>query len=302
MSGDTLLERLHARLSDDAQRALQRAASGETITIDGLRRDLCGDPDGRCHSFQVERLWDEHCNAVAGEVDRYCEARCHLVQVDRCGRIHPRMTFSSAGHIEVTWPLRQVKAMQSESFSLASLTEPQRAAYESALRVLCPEDGDAGIVLLTGKRGTGKTLLACVLANNAWVGRGARAQADAPGPGERRGADWHGPLYFTVGDLFGEQKRYFNHNEGWEPLMRMRRADLICLDEIQERGGSEWEQAELTRLVDYRYRQCLPTILVGNVKPEELTSCLGPSIVSRLQETGALIQCDWESFRKKAVN
>jgi len=40
------------------------------------------------------------------------------------------------------------------------------------------------------------------------------------------------------------------------------------------------------------------TILTCNLGTEELAASLGPSIVSRMEEGGGVIECNWPSFRK----
>ena len=47
-----------------------------------------------------------------------------------------------------------------------------------------------------------------------------------------------------------------------------------------------------------RYGAMKDTILISNQTPDVFQKAIGSSILSRLQETGAIIQCDWPSFRE----
>lgn len=39
------------------------------------------------------------------------------------------------------------------------------------------------------------------------------------------------------------------------------------------------------------------TLIISNQDVSALTASLGPSTVSRMRETGGVIECDWESYR-----
>lgn len=73
---------------------------------------------------------------------------------------------------------------------------------------------------------------------------------------------------------------------------------LLVIDEIQERAESPWEDRILTHLINRRYNDEKDTVLIGNITREQFTSTMGASIVSRLNETGGIVECNWESFRK----
>ena len=81
-------------------------------------------------------------------------------------------------------------------------------------------------------------------------------------------------------------------------LQELARARILVLDEIQERGNTEWEDRVLTHLIDKRYGAMLPTILIANLKPNELKERLGPSIIDRMHEGGGLLEIAGQSHRK----
>lgn len=73
---------------------------------------------------------------------------------------------------------------------------------------------------------------------------------------------------------------------------------LLVIDEVHERGRSEWEQRMLTTIIDTRYRSGYKdTIIIGNMKETQLTEELGASIMSRVSETGGILVADWKSYR-----
>lgn len=75
---------------------------------------------------------------------------------------------------------------------------------------------------------------------------------------------------------------------------------LLVIDEIQERPDTDFEKRCLTLLVDMRYGDRKPTILIGNVEPDNLADILPDSIIDRTNEDGGCLHLNWGSFRSKA--
>lgn len=75
------------------------------------------------------------------------------------------------------------------------------------------------------------------------------------------------------------------------------RPELLVIDEAQERAETQWEDRLLTFILNKRYDAEKDTILIANLKEEELLKALGNSVHSRLIETGGIVVFDWQSFR-----
>ena len=74
---------------------------------------------------------------------------------------------------------------------------------------------------------------------------------------------------------------------------------VLVIDAMEVRGETEFENRVLDYLVDLRYDAGLDTILISNQTREEFGKSLGLSIISRIHESGDIIECKWESFRKR---
>ncbi len=169
---------------------------------------------------------------------------------------------------------RNLAAMHGPSFDKAM-------ALES-----CVMAGDA-LLLLIGDRGPGKTQMA-----TWWASQ--RVQAGK--------AVGH---YRKTTDLIGEIKQTWNDGGksiGTENdiLNKYRRCGYLVLDEFHERGDSDWEGRTLVNIIDHRYDAMLTTILIANLNETAVREKINPSIVSRAEETGGLIVCDWPSYRLQA--
>jgi DNA replication protein DnaC len=140
-----------------------------------------------------------------------------------------------------------------------------------------------GLCALIGKRGTGKTQMV------AWAVDHIR---------------WYGLpcvyAYFRADDLMSYVKSWF----GLDSVSRLhnqrilRTVPLLVIDECQDRFGSEFEDMSLTNIADQRYGASLPTVFIANLKPENLAKNMGPSITSRIQESGCVVEVNWDSFRQ----
>jgi Cdc6-like AAA superfamily ATPase len=135
-----------------------------------------------------------------------------------------------------------------------------------------------GILSLIGNRGSGKTRLAAEIARETL--RRAR--------------------YLTALDFFVEIKSTYGNaatRTELQVLTRYKEAGLLILDEIQERSENDWENRLLTNLLDARYSNERPTILIANLKPDDLIASLGTSISDRMNEGGGILQIVGKSNR-----
>jgi DNA replication protein DnaC len=77
--------------------------------------------------------------------------------------------------------------------------------------------------------------------------------------------------------------------------------DLLIIDEVGVQYGTEAEQVTLFDIIDKRYRDQMPMILLTNLNTAEMKKFLGDRSYDRLREGGKWIAFDWESQRGKAA-
>lgn len=74
--------------------------------------------------------------------------------------------------------------------------------------------------------------------------------------------------------------------------------DLLVLDEVGVQFGSDSEKLILFSIVNARYNQMKPTIIISNLARDGLTEYLGDRVADRLREGGGrMVPFDWESHR-----
>jgi DNA replication protein DnaC len=153
--------------------------------------------------------------------------------------------------------------------------------WNDALRNLKSKIGTGFLVALIGTRGTGKTQMGVELIRTQ-INRLKSAQ------------------FTTAMDIFLAVKSSYRKDGQDERVIvaEFCKPRLLVIDEIQERAETPWEDRILTHLIDRRYNDEKDTLLIGNLTPDQFAQHVGASILSRLNETGGIVQCDWESFRK----
>lgn len=143
---------------------------------------------------------------------------------------------------------------------------------------------DGRSLLLLGNVGTGKTHLAAAIADYVIRNHGLNA------------------LYRTVYSILQHVKGSFDREASYSESEAFRdfiQPELLVIDEVGATKSSEFEQQTLFNIINGRYEQQLPTIVISNLAPDELGAALGERCVDRLREGGGIAQVfSWGSARK----
>jgi DNA replication protein DnaC len=138
-----------------------------------------------------------------------------------------------------------------------------------------------GGLVLCGTPGTGKTHLACAIAN-AVMSKGLSV------------------VYTTAFRMMDEIKGGFNAPRGGpDPKQKFESPRLLILDEIGVQFGTDAEKILAYQVINTRYENVLPTIAISNKSEKELSSYIDERTIDRLREGGgAVINFTWASNRK----
>ena len=154
------------------------------------------------------------------------------------------------------------------------------AAYTSDIPARFEEG--AGLTLL-GPPGLGKTVALTAVVNVASRGR-------------------RGSIYAVWPDVIAEVKAGFGglkDDPRRQAIERLRDARFLALDELGVKGQSDFGHGELFGLIDYRYRQQLPTLVAANATPANFSALVGERIADRLKEMGPQLVLAGDSQRGK---
>ena len=183
----------------------------------------------------------------------------------------------AAFHVETLWLESNAPKRQLGTKAEAS------GEWGQTLGRLNAKLGTGLFAVLTGKHGSGKTQLGVEM---------MRHQID----------DRHkSAVFLSATEFFMQVKATYRADAQAteaDVLTRYAKPALLVVDEIEKRGASEWENNLLFHLFNRRYNAVKDTLLISNLPEAELCHHLGPALVSRLNETGGVIKCNWASRRE----
>ena len=149
-----------------------------------------------------------------------------------------------------------------------------------------------GIIIIIGKRDAGKTRIA------AEISRAGNFPGDIFPKGIKGKSKTS--VYRRATEIFVDLKDSFRSSEAkseGEVIRYLSSAGLLVIDEFQERSESKWENRIITTIIDRRYSDNLPTILIANIELAEMGAKISDSIISRVNESGGVIECKPKNFR-----
>ena len=142
-----------------------------------------------------------------------------------------------------------------------------------------------GGLALCGSPGTGKTHLAASIANHVIENFGKSV------------------IFNSVMSAMRKVKSTYSKTSEMtelEAVESFTRPDLLILDEVGVQFGTNAEMMILFEIINVRYQNMKPTILISNLPHSELNDYIGERVVDRMQEGGgAIIPFDWDSYRSK---
>lgn len=176
-----------------------------------------------------------------------------------------------------------------ENYRLEEGNEPQADALIRARKFAAnfPRVMELGAnFVFCGKPGSGKTHLACAIGNAVMHNHGASV------------------LFITVFDVIQRVKAtYGDKDQSERTVMRsFAEADLLILDEVGVQFGTDHEKVIITDLINRRYNDMRPTIILSNLDEVELGQFLGARVMDRMFEGGGgVIAFGWGSYRTQVA-
>jgi DNA replication protein DnaC len=228
------------------------------------------DKDMEAISGVLERLAANSPSLSPSEIEEYEQKRLAQAAEDEKRERHLKG--------EALWSKSNVP------YRHASFEPPKDGPWREAYETLKPKLGTGFLYVVMGNRGTGKTQIGTALIGTCcwWKLRSG--------------------MYVKALDIFIALREAYRKDGDAESQVigRFVKPSLLVIDAMEERGETAFEDRLLNHIIDKRYDNMDDTLLITNQTPEAFATSAGPSIVSRIHETGDKIVCDWESFRKKA--
>ncbi|SFI76002.1 ATP-binding protein [Nitrosomonas sp. Nm34] len=138
--------------------------------------------------------------------------------------------------------------------------------------------------IFVGAPGTGKTHLACAIGMHVM------------------GAYHRTALFSTVMRAVRRVKSSWSRNSletETQAIEAMVFPDLLILDEVGVQFGSDSEKMILFDVINERYENRRPTLLMSNLSQDEVVAYVGERIIDRMREDGGkVIAFTWDSHRR----
>jgi len=184
----------------------------------------------------------------------------------KSAQIPPRLADFTFNRFKLDFYSRiKIDSVKNTSF-YDSAAVTLKAAKDFTRRYL--ENSHTDGLLLTGQVGSGKTFLACCIANALLM---------------------HGKtvLFIVVPDLLDQIKATYdvkNENSVTESelLDTAREVPLLILDDLGAHNYTEWTRNKIFNIINHRLNYLLPTIITTNINLEDLEQYLGDRTTSRI--------------------
>lgn len=240
-----------------------------------VRVDLCADHGPFEARHLLGRIWSKCPDCAASEQRAEEKAQQDARRRDAEARQRKLMGRAAV-------PARFV----GRTFDSFVADTPAKVLALSQVRDYCDNFADrarAGQgLILSGKPGTGKSHLAAAVLQ-------AHLDLDV--------------LYATCMDVIRavrETWRKDSERSERQVLQHFASLDLLVIDEVGVQYGTEGEQTVLFDVLDLRYRDLKPTLILTNESATGLKGFLGERSYDRLRETCQMVKFDWESYRAQA--
>lgn len=140
-------------------------------------------------------------------------------------------------------------------------------------------------LILSGKPGTGKSHLSAAVMHSVL-------------------ADGWNAHYVTCMDMIRSVRGTWRKDSerGEEEVLRSlgEKIDLLVIDEVGVQYGTDGEQNIIFDILDRRYREMRPVILITNTSRDAFRQFVGDRVFDRLREVATWVPFSWESHRPKA--
>lgn len=271
------------------------SAPADTFQAAGSFLPVHGVADRECEKHGA---YQEMTYEIAG---RHVPSGCpHCIRERDSGAVRVRIDYAKREAAQARLETLFKQACVPEHYSGASFANyaisPDReiGALQKRAVLVCQKFAenfdvvlsDGGNLLLVGECGTGKTHLACAIANHLM----------------RNGRSCLFIEATTIVSRMVAARSFSSETSPEDILDDLASVDLLVIDEAEEIEGEDARMI-MNKVINARYakrRPSPPTIMISNLPREDLVQKLSAKAIDRLSEKGQKIPFPWKSNRTMA--
>ena len=154
-------------------------------------------------------------------------------------------------------------------------------------------------LIILGRTGTGKTMLANAIAVNHYLKKEQSLPSEFDSYNQQDFYD-HTCQLITSFNIGSQARARWGDYKATEDdyLRNLAANELLIIDDLGAGDGHMKDRERIAQIIDARYKK-VPTIITTNMDIDGLSKVLGDRAWDRLRENLLVMTCDWDSYRAK---
>lgn len=154
-------------------------------------------------------------------------------------------------------------------------------------------------VVIFGRTGTGKTMIANAIAINHYLAKERSLPSECSSYNQQDFYDYTCQL-ITSFDIGARARAHWGNYQvsEYDYLQDLAANELLIIDDLGAGDGHDKDRERIAQIIALRYKRA-PTIITTNMDIRGLQQFLGDRAWDRLQENLLVVPCDWDSYRAK---
>lgn len=156
-------------------------------------------------------------------------------------------------------------------------------------------------LIIFGRTGTGKTMLANAIAVNHYLTKEQALNSELNSYNQQNYYD-HTCELITSFNIGAQARLRWNkgHGSEYDYLQELAANELLVIDDLGAGDGYDKDRDRIAQIIALRHSTA-PTIITTNMDIKTLREFLGDRAWDRLQQKLLIMECDWNSYRTKTA-
>ncbi|NCC61607.1 MAG: hypothetical protein EOM12_11840 [Verrucomicrobiae bacterium] len=104
--------------------------------------------------------------------------------------------------------------------------------------------------------------------------------------------------YRLAGQVFNLARKSYEDPKVVRDIEKLKCSQYLIVDEVDKKFGTISEFLTLYEIINYRYNELLPTMLITNAEKDELIEVIGLASFDRIVHEGTAIRMDGKNYRR----